>query len=234
MHSRECSGDRAIPHRGPGPVGTRRMAGWNGTDLIPILRGGSQESDSMNDTGKAVNPVIRPPGTGSRARKPSVPAAPDRRVPYHGKLARALASLNRVLAGHLACAANRKKVVGHATRADRCSVLGQCLRDLHAAGYHIEDVRHLLRHPPPGRPRRPRPASRLRQRPVRGTRRPTQSGARGRRKPGPDHGSRGPVASVGRAGARARADHHGVLWNCRTAWVRSNRPGSPIGRGDRR
>lgn len=97
----------------------------------------------MNDAGKEVNPVIRPPGTGSRARKPSAPAAPDRRAPYHGKLARALASLNRVLAGHLACAANRKKVVGHATRADRRYVLGQCLRDLHAAGYHIEDVRHL-------------------------------------------------------------------------------------------
>jgi integrase len=66
---------------------------------------------------------------------------------YRGKRAQALASLNRLLAEHIRYDAKHKKVISNATKADRRQILSQAIRDLHAAGYKIEDVRHFgLRH----------------------------------------------------------------------------------------
>ena len=73
------------------------------------------------------------------ARRGPVQAVPTR----GGKQACALTSLNAVLKPHLRRSANGRKVVSHATVADRSFFFSKLVRELHALGYQLTDVHHL-------------------------------------------------------------------------------------------
>jgi len=62
---------------------------------------------------------------------------------YHGQLARALSSLNRVLATNIRYSANGKKVVSHATINDRNKCLAKMIRDLHALDFKLGTIHNL-------------------------------------------------------------------------------------------
>ena len=63
--------------------------------------------------------------------------------PPHGRRARAYASLNALLKRHLRRSADGRKVVSHATIADRSEFFSRMIRQLHDLGYALTDVRHL-------------------------------------------------------------------------------------------
>ena len=58
-------------------------------------------------------------------------------LPRLGKRGQAVASLNRLLKTHLRRSADGRKVVSHATIADRSFFFSKMLRELHALGYKI-------------------------------------------------------------------------------------------------
>ena len=64
-------------------------------------------------------------------------------VPPHGRRARAFTSLNALLKRHLRRSADGRKVVSHATIADRSEFFSRMIRQLHDLGYALTDVRHL-------------------------------------------------------------------------------------------
>ena len=61
----------------------------------------------------------------------------------HSKLGQAFASLNAVLKIHLRRSADGRKVVSHATIADRSEFYSRMLRELHALGYRLLDIHQL-------------------------------------------------------------------------------------------
>jgi len=71
----------------------------------------------------------------------STGAAPT--PPPHGRRARAYTSLNALLRRHLRRSADGRKVVSHATIADRSEFFSRMIRQLHDLGYALTDVRHL-------------------------------------------------------------------------------------------
>jgi len=64
-------------------------------------------------------------------------------VPPHGRRAQAFTSLNALLKRHLRRSANGRKVVSHATIADRSEFFSRMIRQLHDLGYALTDVQHL-------------------------------------------------------------------------------------------
>ena len=64
-------------------------------------------------------------------------------VPPHGRRARAFTSLNTLLKRHLRRSADGRKVVSHATIADRSEFFSRMIRQLHDVGYALTDVQHL-------------------------------------------------------------------------------------------
>ena len=60
-----------------------------------------------------------------------------------GKHGKAFASLNAVLKPHLRRSADGRKVVSHATIADRSEFYSRMIRQLHELGYRLTDVHHL-------------------------------------------------------------------------------------------
>ena len=72
--------------------------------------------------------------------KPVGESSPGR---LHGRCAQAFASLNAVLKGRLRRSADGRKVVSHATIADRSLFFSRMVRELHALGYKLTDVRHV-------------------------------------------------------------------------------------------
>jgi len=71
----------------------------------------------------------------------SAGAAPT--PPPHGRRARAFTSLNTLLKRHLRRSADGRKVVSHATIADRSEFFSRMIRQLHDVGYALTDVQHL-------------------------------------------------------------------------------------------
>jgi len=63
--------------------------------------------------------------------------------PPHGRRARAFTSLNALLKRHLRRSADGRKVVSHATIADRSEFFSRMIRQLHDLGYALTDVQHL-------------------------------------------------------------------------------------------
>ena len=61
----------------------------------------------------------------------------------HSKLGQAFASLNAVLKIHLRRSADGRKVVSHATIADRSEFYTRMVRELHALGYRLLDIHQL-------------------------------------------------------------------------------------------
>ncbi len=61
----------------------------------------------------------------------------------HGKLGQAFSSLNAVLKSHLRRSADGRKVISNATIADRSEFYSRMVRELHAMGYRILDIRQL-------------------------------------------------------------------------------------------
>ena len=61
----------------------------------------------------------------------------------HSKLGQAFASLNAVLKIHLRRSADGRKVVSHATIADRSEFYSRMVRELHALGYRMVDIHQL-------------------------------------------------------------------------------------------
>ena len=74
------------------------------------------------------------------ASKPAPAVEPLRRL---GKRGQAIASLNALLKPNLRRSADGRKVVSHATIADRSFFFSKMLQELHALGYPITDVHHL-------------------------------------------------------------------------------------------
>ena len=60
-----------------------------------------------------------------------------------GKRGQAFASLNALLKRHLRRSADGRKVVSHATIADRAEFYSRMIRELHEMGYPLTDVHHL-------------------------------------------------------------------------------------------
>lgn len=72
--------------------------------------------------------------------KPDVESSPGR---LHGRRAQAFASLNAVLKPHLRRSADGRKVVSHATIADRSEFYSRLIHQLHELGYPLTNVHHL-------------------------------------------------------------------------------------------
>ena len=79
------------------------------------------------------------PRTAAASRMDAGSGAPRR----HGKLGQAFSSLNAVLKSHLRRSADGRKVISHATLADRSEFYSRMVRELHAMGYRILDIRQL-------------------------------------------------------------------------------------------
>ena len=62
---------------------------------------------------------------------------------HQGKLGQAFSSLNAVLKSHLRRSADGRKVISHATLADRSEFYSRMVRELHAMGYRMLDIRQL-------------------------------------------------------------------------------------------
>lgn len=78
----------------------------------------------------AGNPLAKPAAAGARPRP-------------LGKHGQAFASLNAVLKGHLRRSADGRKVVSHATIADRAEFYSRMIRQLHELGYQLTDIHNL-------------------------------------------------------------------------------------------
>ncbi|HOX60339.1 MAG TPA: phage integrase N-terminal domain-containing protein, partial [Verrucomicrobiota bacterium] len=82
-------------------------------------------------------------GTGPARSAANARGGAGARPPPLGKRGRAFASLNAVLKPHLRRSADGRKVVSHATIADRAEFYSRMIRELHELGYPLTDVRHL-------------------------------------------------------------------------------------------
>ncbi len=79
------------------------------------------------------------PRTAAASRMDAGSGAPRR----HGKLGQAFSSLNAVLKSRLRRSADGRKVISHATLADRSEFYSRMVRELHAMGYRMLDIRQL-------------------------------------------------------------------------------------------
>lgn len=84
-------------------------------------------------------------GSGMRPAKPPAPKPAQAVEPLRrlGKQGQALASLNALFKSNLRRSADGRKVVSHATMADRSFFFSKMVRELHVLGYPITDVHYL-------------------------------------------------------------------------------------------
>ena len=88
-------------------------------------------------------PVGPPAGKAPARPAAQSPGGAGACPPPLGKRGRAFASLNAVLKLHLRRSADGRKVVSHATIADRAEFYSRMVRELHELGYPLTDVHHL-------------------------------------------------------------------------------------------
>jgi len=98
---------------------------------MPWFNGCDFEMTTPNSGGQpAGKPLVKPAAAGARPRP----------LGQHGQ---AFASLNAVLKGHLRRSADGRKVVSHATIADRAEFYSRMIRQLHELGYQLTDIHNL-------------------------------------------------------------------------------------------